>query len=53
MRVQYEEQAAALEAALSTKHVELLERATQFEPIALQLAAVREASSRWAARAVV
>lgn len=50
LHVQYEEQAAALEAALEAKHVEVLERAAQFAPIAEQLAAVREASSRWASR---
>ena len=53
MCVQYQEQAAALEAALTAKHVEVLERAVQFQPIAEQLAAVREASSRWAARALI
>lgn len=50
--MQYKGEAAALEAALAAKHVEVLERAAQFQPIADQLAAVRAASSQWASRTV-
>lgn len=50
--MQYKQFVAELEAKVAAKHVEVLERAAEFQPIADRLAAVREASIQWASRSV-
>lgn len=50
--MQYKQFVAELEAKVAAKHMEVLERAAEFQPIVDRLAAVREASIQWASRSV-
>lgn len=50
--MQDQQRAAELEVTVAAKHVEVLERAAEFQSIADRLAAVRDASIQWASRSV-